>query len=237
LQNNLNILATLLFIDTAGEKALVGISQNNVLLAMEENDTPNAHANFVQVAIETVLKKGGIPIQSLDAIVVTMGPGSYTGLRVGLASAKGIAYVLNKPLIGLSTLTLLAKTAIATKICTAQNEQVQIFSMIDARRMEVFGAIYNKALINLQPEQAIVLDAPYLEQLLLNGPLVCVGSGVAKTKTLLEHPNLFFLTETYTLQTCIELATIKFNAKEFEDIAYSSPAYIKEFYQKPANKE
>jgi tRNA threonylcarbamoyladenosine biosynthesis protein TsaB len=230
-------LATLLFIDTAGEKALVGVSQNNELLAMEENNTPNAHANFVQVAIENVLKKAGVPIQALDAIVVTMGPGSYTGLRVGLASAKGIAYVLNKPLIGLSTLALLAKTAIGTKICTGQNEQLQIFAMIDARRMEVFGAVYNKALQLVQPEQAIVLDTLYMEQLLLNGPLACIGSGVAKTATLLEHPNLFFLSETYSLQTCIELATIKFNAKAFEDLAYSSPAYIKDFYQKPASKD
>jgi len=230
-------LATLLFIDTAGENALVGVSQNNLLLAMEENTTANTHANFVQVAVESVLKKGNITIQALDAIVVTMGPGSYTGLRVGLASAKGIAYVLNKPIIGLSTLALLAKTAIETKICAAQDEQLQIFSMIDARRMEVFGAIYNKALMNVQPEQAIVLDKPYMEQLLLNGPLVCIGSGVTKTKTLLEHPNLFFLSETYSLQTCIELATIKFNAKAFEDLAYSSPAYIKDFYQKPASKD
>jgi tRNA threonylcarbamoyladenosine biosynthesis protein TsaB len=76
-----------------------------------------------------------------------------------------------------------------------------------------------------------------MEQLLLNGPLVCIGSGVTKTKTLLEHPNLFFLSETYSLQTCIELATIKFNAKAFEDLAYSSPAYIKDFYQKPASKD
>jgi tRNA threonylcarbamoyladenosine biosynthesis protein TsaB len=230
-------LATLLFIDTAGENALVGVSQNNLLLAMEENTTANTHANFVQVAVESVLKKGNITIQALDAIVVTMGPGSYTGLRVGLASAKGIAYVLNKPIIGLSTLALLAKTAIETKICAAQDEQLQIFSMIDARRMEVFGAIYDKALMNVQPEQAIVLDKPYMEQLLLNGPLVCIGSGVTKTKTLLEHPNLFFLSETYSLQTCIELATIKFNAKAFEDLAYSSPAYIKDFYQKPASKD
>ncbi|MEY3207976.1 MAG: hypothetical protein RL064_7 [Bacteroidota bacterium] len=230
-------MATLLFIDTAGENALVGVSQNNLLLAMEENTTANTHANFVQVAVESVLKKGNITIQALDAIVVTMGPGSYTGLRVGLASAKGIAYVLNKPIIGLSTLALLAKTAIETKICAAQDEQLQIFSMIDARRMEVFGAIYDKALMNVQPEQAIVLDKPYMEQLLLNGPLVCIGSGVTKTKTLLEHPNLFFLSETYSLQTCIELATIKFNAKAFEDLAYSSPAYIKDFYQKPASKD
>jgi tRNA threonylcarbamoyladenosine biosynthesis protein TsaB len=230
-------LATLLFIDTAGENALVGVSQNNLLLAMEENTTANTHANFVQVAVESVLKKGNITIQALDAIVVTMGPGSYTGLRVGLASAKGIAYVLNKPIIGLSTLALLAKTAIETKICAAQDDQLQIFSMIDARRMEVFGAIYDKALMNVQPEQAIVLDKPYMEQLLLNGPLVCIGSGVTKTKTLLEHPNLFFLSETYNLQTCIELATIKFNAKAFEDLAYSSPAYIKDFYQKPASKD
>lgn len=230
-------MATLLFIDTAGDKALVGVSQNNMLLAMEENNTPNAHANFVQVAIESVLKKGGIPIETLDAIVVTMGPGSYTGLRVGLASAKGIAYVLNKPLIGLSTLTLLAKTAISNKLIKEQGEKLQIFSMIDARRMEVFGAIYNKALTNLYPEQAIILDSQYIEQLLLQGPLVCIGSGVSKTQTLVQHPNLFFLAETYTLQECMELATIKFNAKEFEDIAYSSPTYIKDFYQKPISKD
>ena len=105
-------MATFLFIDTAAEKALVGISRDNVLLAVEENNVPNTHANFAQVAVATVLKKAGIPIQNLDAIVVTMGPGSYTGLRVGLATAKGIAYTIQKPLIGLSTLNALAAAAI-----------------------------------------------------------------------------------------------------------------------------
>lgn len=230
-------MATFLFIDTAAEKALVGISRDNVLLAVEENNVPNTHANFAQVAVATVLKKAGIPIQNLDAIVVTMGPGSYTGLRVGLASAKGIAYVLNKPLIGLSTLALLANTALKSEIIKQHEENLQLFSMIDARRMEVFGAIYNKALAHLLPEQAILLTPTYIEQLLLNGPLACIGSGVTKTKTLIEHPNLYFLAETYSLQECIELATIKYNAKEFEDIAYSSPAYLKDFFQQPAGSK
>jgi tRNA threonylcarbamoyladenosine biosynthesis protein TsaB len=233
LQNNLNILATFLFIDTAGENALVGLSQNDVILASAENNTPNAHANFVQVAIEKVLKNGGINIQALDAIVVTMGPGSYTGLRVGLASAKGIAYTINKPLIGLSTLSLLANAASKSAVYREATNNLQIFSMIDARRMEVFGAIYNKHLSSILPEQAIVLNANYIEQLLKVGPLLCIGSGIAKTKALLTHPNLFFEERSYGLDDCMELANKKLSANEFENIAYSSPAYLKDFYQKP----
>lgn len=226
-------MATFLFIDTAGEKALVGISQNDIILATEENNTPNTHANFVQVAIENIFKNAGIAFKALDAIVVTMGPGSYTGLRVGLASAKGIAYTLNKPLIGLSTLTLLAHAASKSTVYKSSTYNLQLFSMIDARRMEVFGAIYNKHLSTILPEQAIILSANYLEQLLKDGPVLCIGSGVTKTKTLLTHPNLFFEETSYTLQDCMELANKKLSANEFENIAYSSPAYLKDFYQKP----
>ncbi len=212
---------------------MVGISQNHSVLAYEENNIPNTHANFVQVAIERIVNKTNIPLSTMDAIVVTMGPGSYTGLRVGLASAKGIAYAISKPLIGLSTLTLLAQS-ISTLPLLQQDSSTQIFSMIDARRMEVFGAIYNAQLQNLLPAQSILLSTNYMEERLHKGPIICVGSGVEKTKTLLTDSRLFFSDAHYTIEDCMLLATEKWNAKEFEDLAYTAPDYLKDFYQKPA---
>lgn len=212
---------------------MVGISQNNQVMAYEENNISNTHANFVQVAIERIMSNTQIPLTAIDAVVVTMGPGSYTGLRVGLASAKGIAYAISKPLIGLSTLSLLAQS-VSNHPLLQQDTSIQIFSMIDARRMEVFGAIYNQQLQAIVPEQSILLSSAYLEDLLSKGAVLCVGSGVAKTKTLLSHPQLFFSDAHYSIQDCMILATQKWEAKAFEDLAYASPAYLKDFYQKPS---
>jgi tRNA threonylcarbamoyladenosine biosynthesis protein TsaB len=229
-----NKLATFLYIDTSGEKATVAISHDHHVLAMEENTTANTHAAFVQPAIDRILQSTNILIQSLDAVVVTMGPGSYTGLRVGLASAKGIAYAIDKPLIGISTLTMLAKHAISNKEIIHQNTATQIFSMIDARRMEVFGAFYKSDLTPLQPEQAIVLDELLMRQLLGKGPVVCIGSGAAKTRELITAPNLYCFDDQYNMADFTHLALEKWAKKDFEDIAYSRPSYLKDFYQAPA---
>ena len=228
-----NTLAILLHIDTAGENAFVAITKHNEVLGMELNNISNTHAQFVQEAIASICKKHDISLQDLDAVVVTMGPGSYTGLRVGLSSAKGIAYALNKPLIGLSTLSLLAHAA-ANIIRANKTEETtfQIFAMIDARRMEVFGAIFNQAQNIILPEQAIILDTTYVEKCIEKGPLYCIGSGVTKTKDLLTHPHLHFIDQHYQIQDCIALAIEKYNSKSFENLAYSSPAYIKDFYLK-----
>lgn len=225
-------MAIFLYIDTAGEKAIVGISNNGQILALQENTQSNTHASFVQVAIDEVSKSAGMNLKEIDAVVVTMGPGSYTGLRVGLSSAKGIAYALEKPLIGLSTLALLAQHA-------SENEQIminpntQIFSMIDAKRMEVFGAIYTTDKTVILNEQPIILTEAYLNQLLAKGPVVCVGNGATKTKELLQDSNLYFIEESYSINDLICLALQKWENKHFENLAYSSPAYLKDFYQKP----
>ena len=136
-------MATLLHIDTAGEKAMIAFTQNGAILASKENNLSNTHAAFVQASIKELADTYHINLDALDAIVVTMGPGSYTGLRVGLASAKGLAYALEKPLIGLSTLALLAHAAKRSpEFSNLKN--LQIFTMIDAKRMEVFGAVFNQ---------------------------------------------------------------------------------------------
>lgn len=225
-------MATLLHIDTAGEKAMVAISQNGVLLAIQENLVFQTHASFLQVAIETIVAQTAIPLNSMDAIAVTMGPGSYTGLRVGLSSAKGIAYALNKPIIGLSTLSLLAKAASRLPWFTDKKEQVQIFAMIDAKRMEVFGAIYDSKLNISLPEQALEINAAYLSSLLLKHPTICIGSAATKAKALLEDSALFFAEQSYNILDNIQLAEDAFKRGLFEDTAYSSPSYLKEFFFK-----
>jgi tRNA threonylcarbamoyladenosine biosynthesis protein TsaB len=226
-------LALFLYIDTAGDKATIALSKDQTILAVASNEQPTSHANFVQVAIENVLEKVQLKLSSIDAIVVTLGPGSYTGLRVGLASAKGIAYALNKPLIGLSTLALLAEHAYNHTIVKNLGGDYTLFSMIDARRMEVFGAVYDKQLNVLLPEQAIVLDSSFLENLLAQGPLVCIGNGAPKTMQLHPSPHLHFIPENYEIKDMLKLAIEKWEQSAFESTAYSSPAYLKDFYQQP----
>jgi tRNA threonylcarbamoyladenosine biosynthesis protein TsaB len=238
-------LNTILHIDTSGPDAMIGISQGQNIITSKHNITSNTHAAFVQSSIDEICNATNIPPTSFDAISVTMGPGSYTGLRVGLASAKGLAFALNKPLIGLSTLSLLSHAALRhlheIKEPLAKEKKLQIFSMIDAKRMEVFGAIYNIELTYLFAENAYILDEAFLLSLLQNGPLLCIGSGIAKTKLLSQHTDFqnnapFFMDNTYTMQDMTDLAMKKMLGSDFEDLAYSSPAYLKEYYQKPLIK-
>ena len=224
-------MATLLHIDTAGEKAMIAFTQNGAILASKENLLSNTHAAFVQAGIKDLADTYHINLVALDAIVVTMGPGSYTGLRVGLATAKGLAYALEKPLIGLSTLALLANAAKRSPEFSAL-KNLQIFTMIDAKRMEVFGAVFNQAQAITLKEQAIELSADYMNNLVKKGPVLCIGNGAEKVKNIDTDTSVYFSDLTYNLMDFIELAEAKLNTENFEDIAYSSPAYLKEFYQK-----
>jgi tRNA threonylcarbamoyladenosine biosynthesis protein TsaB len=224
-------LATFLIIDTALEEAIVALSKDGKIIAELSNKEAHSHASFIQVAIANVLEAQQMAMTELDAIVVTLGPGSYTGLRVGLATAKGIAYTLQKPLIGLSTLHALATAAIqlAPKSITGP---YHIFSMIDARRMEVFGAIYDASCNPIIQEQAIVLDQSKWNDL-ISQPTVCIGNGLVKTK---EFSSAFEVTNIeghYTSQTLLEMTMVKWEAGQFEDLAYVGPNYLKEVYILP----
>jgi tRNA threonylcarbamoyladenosine biosynthesis protein TsaB len=225
-------LATLLHIDTAGEKAMVAFSQNGVLLAIQENEVFQTHASFLQVAVQDLVSQTKLSLENMDAIVVTMGPGSYTGLRVGLSSAKGIAYALNKPIIGLSTLALLANAASKHTWLEDKKGRAQIFAMIDAKRMEVFGAIYDTELKTVLPEQALEINTDYLSSLIVKHPTLCIGSAATKAKTLLQDPTIIFVEESYNILDSIQLGEAAFEAGKFEDTAYSSPSYLKDFFFK-----
>jgi len=225
-------LANLLIIDTALEEAIIALSKDDKIIAELANKEMHSHASFIQVAIAKILAEQQMAIVDLDAIAVTLGPGSYTGLRVGLATAKGIAYSLQKPLIGLSTLSALANVAIQLAPNTMASP-FQIFAMIDARRMEVFGAIYDSSCNPIIQEQAMVLDQAKWNSL-IHQPTLCIGNGLAKTKDFTAPHQVIYLEGHYTSQVLLNMALTKLKAAQFEDLAYVGPNYLKEVYIIPS---
>lgn len=224
-------MATFLIIDTALEEAIVALGKDGKIIGELSNKETHSHASFIQIAIDALFERQQMGLTELDAIVVTLGPGSYTGLRVGLATAKGIAYALQKPLIGLSTLSALAAAAVQLSPTTIEGS-TQIFAMIDARRMEVFGAIYDTTLNPILPEQAMVLDQSKWNDL-ISQPTVCIGNGHLKTKDFTSKYDVHYLDGSYTSQVLLDLTMVKWEAGQFEDLAYVGPNYLKEVYILP----
>ena len=225
-------MANLLIIDTALEEAIIALGKDGKIVAELTNKETHSHASFIQVAIANVLAEQQMTISALDAIAVTLGPGSYTGLRVGLATAKGIAYALEKPLIGLSTLSALANAAIQLAPNTMASP-FKIFAMIDARRMEVFGAVYDSSCKTILQEQAMVLDQAKWNSL-IHQPTLCIGNGLAKTKDFTAPHLVIYLEGHYTSQVLLDMALTKLNDAQFEDLAYVGPNYLKEVYILPS---
>jgi tRNA threonylcarbamoyladenosine biosynthesis protein TsaB len=222
----MNKVPKLLHIDTTSEIALIGLSIQDQIIAQVTNQASQQHASFVQTSIESICKEHSFDLNQLDGIVVTLGPGSYTGMRVGLASAKGIAYALDKPLI--------AKAA--NKKIDQSGSNYSLFSMIDARRMEIFGAIYDANEQALTEEQAIVLDIPYLTALAKKGTIYCAGSGASKIAQLIEDEQIQILDSQYSVVEMLEMAMIKWEKQDFEDLAYVGPTYIKDVYTIPSKQ-
>jgi len=223
----------ILSIDTATDQASVCLSQSGALLQVMENDNQKDHAAWIQVAIDDLLKKQGADTKDLTAIAVTEGPGSYTGLRVGMATAKGLCFALQLPLITVSTLKAMAFGAREQWLplpATAATP-IQLCPMIDARRMEVFTAVYNEQLDELQPPAAVILDELSFKEALNSGTLLCFGNGSSKWKNIIRHPNLAFMDEKIDIaKSLAKLATSLYLSSNFADLAYTEPAYLKEFY-------
>jgi tRNA threonylcarbamoyladenosine biosynthesis protein TsaB len=193
------------------------------------NNQQKEHASFVQPAIKKLFNNQRLSLREVDAVAVVNGPGSYTGLRVGLASAKGICYALNKPLITISALTLMSKAAVM-----ALDKELQpvplLCPMIDARRMEVFTVIQNRDLEEIFPAQAVVLNNESFVNILLRQQVLFFGSGAAKYRKLIDNANAIFATEYATNEALAALAADAYNRNNFADLAYCEPFYLKEFY-------
>ncbi|HMK04023.1 MAG TPA: tRNA (adenosine(37)-N6)-threonylcarbamoyltransferase complex dimerization subunit type 1 TsaB, partial [Ferruginibacter sp.] len=167
----------------------------------------------------------GIKLTAVDAVAVTAGPGSYTGLRVGLASAKGLCYALKKPLIMVSTLEVLAASAI--DLFTV-NDDALLCPMIDARRMEVFTAVYDRHLKKIIEPSAIILDEHTFEKELQVNKIFFFGSGSDKWRSICKHPNATFESVSILPETMSKLSNNFYSRKQFTELAYSEPLYLKE---------
>lgn len=220
-------MALLLCIDTALETATVGLCNEEGIVCFRTHSEPKNHAGFVQPAIQDILNSSHISFGQIDAVAVVNGPGSYTGLRVGLASAKGICYAAQKPLILLNTLKVMAKATIEQQ----QDENALYCPMIDARRNEVFTAVYNASLQTILPPQALIIEPYSFSNLLSQNKMYFFGSGHNKCEKILEcQQKAVFAKSSYSLVHINSIAQTLYEKREFSNIAYTEPFYSKEFY-------
>lgn len=218
-------MSLILQIDTSQESANVCISEKGNLIKKIENFKQKDHASFLHSSIDELSSSLSIPLNMLSAVAVTNGPGSYTGLRVGMSSAKGICYALNKPLIAIGSLE-----AMANDVKNSISEKKSLLCpMIDARRMEVFTALYNTDLDQVLAPSAMILDSNSYASWLSENKIFFFGNGAQKFQKIVESPNSYF-TEIKDIALSIsQLAYAKFLKSEFENLAICEPLYIKEY--------
>lgn len=216
-------MALILNIDTAVDTASVCLAKDGQVLIFAENTEQKDHATWLHIAIKNIFEKASLHLQQTEAVAVTEGPGSYTGLRISMASAKGICYALNKPLITLNTLIVMARAA-------AGEEADLLCPMIDARRMEVFAALYTKNLEPVSAPAALVLHEKSFEAEMKSSCICFFGNGSAKFRRMTKNPNALFSAVKVDASQMAPLAEEKFGKAAFASLAYAEPLYLKEFY-------
>ena len=225
-------MALILHIDTSGETAGIAISESGKLVALKNNSQQKDHAAWLHPAVELLMKENDRTLSALDAVSVTAGPGSYTGLRVGMATAKGLCYALNIPLITVSTLKAMANAGRKwiRSSAIADGNNYLLCPMIDARRMEVFTAIFDQSLDLTLSERPMILDETAFDEELARSKIIFFGSGSEKLKSLNTNANALFQNISWSVSDLVELSEEKFGNRDFADLAYTEPAYLKEFY-------
>lgn len=231
-------MAVILNIETSGSVCSAALTAEGTVIAHREDFEGRNHATLLSGFIKHCLDHAADHEIKLDAVAVSMGPGSYTGLRIGLSEAKGLAYALDIPLIGIDTLQLLA-----TRVMFSSDEidpDTIFIPMIDARRMEVYTAAYNFGLEELLKPQAMILDENSYAALKATGkPILYFGSGAEKAQTIFaDAPQARYVEGVEAVAVdMIALAEMAYTRRRFVDTAYSTPAYIKDFQATtPKNK-
>lgn len=227
-------MSTILQIETATQVCSVALSVNGKTIALKELKEQNIHAASLTLFIDEIMKTADLKYNDLDAIAVSKGPGSYTGLRIGVSTAKGLCFALDKPLICITTLEIMANGYMLLN----PNYGGLIIPMIDARRMEVFTAVYDNKL-NLHADvNAKIIDDKSFALELSNNFVTFIGDGAEKCKSILVNQNAHFSDLNFnSAANMSNLAYSAFNNKKFEDVAYFEPFYLKDFvFTTPKNK-
>jgi len=222
-------MATILCIESATPICSVALVQKGVVIRLQETDVLQSHAASLMEFIQDALVSAGFAVSAIDAVAVSKGPGSYTGLRIGVSTAKGLCFALDKPLIGIGTLKSMAIGMI--RACQSSEISTLFCPMLDARRMEVYTALYNSTAAEIVPVSAKIIDESSFAEELKSHTIVFAGNGAAKCRKLLGyHPHVRFLNqEIVSAANMASLAKDAFSKGLFEDVAYFEPYYLKDF--------
>lgn len=224
-------MALILCIDTSTTHASAALARDEQLLSIKINEQQKDHASFLQPAVKEIMHETKLSLAEINAVAVTSGPGSYTGLRVGFASAKGLCFALQIPLLTMSTTEVMS--AAALQQINRQTENTGPFflcPMIDARRMEVFTAVYTPELKETAANSALILEPGSFSNLLQKAPVYFFGNGAGKWKNICLHPNARFIDVLWNAKDMIGLANAGFKDGRFSSLAYSIPDYGKDFH-------
>lgn len=229
-------MALILCIETATEICSVAIAKEGKTIALAEDKLGNNHASQLHILVQKVLDIAAITLQDLNAIAVSKGPGSYTGLRVGVSSVKGYCYALQIPMIAINTLKSLANGYLANN----SNYKGLICPMIDARRMEVYCALFNNKLEEILPTLAKIIDEYSFHEELQQNEIIFIGNGAEKCKETISNneQGMSNFEGNYSCNASFlsSLAQAAFEQKQFEDVAYFEPFYLKDFVGTVAKK-
>lgn len=229
-------MSCILHIETSTRVCSVAVSQDGALLFHQEDMEGPSHAVQCGVFVDEALSFAESHAIPLDAVAVSMGPGSYTGLRIGVSMAKGVCYGRGVPLIAVPTLQVQCVPILLNRADEIEDDALLI-PMIDARRMEVYSAVYDRALREIRPTQADIVDSQTYLEYLERGPVYFFGDGAAKCQSAIQHPNARFIPDICPLAKYMyPLAERSFLRNEFQDVAYFEPYYLKEFVATQSKK-
>jgi len=227
----------LLYLETATEICSVALSKGAQVVSSISSNKGNSHAEHLFPYIEQVLAEGNCKMQELNGVVLSIGPGSYTGLRIGASAAKGICYALDIPLIGISTLQSIVFGAICQQKEEhhGETEPGLYCPMIDARRMEVFTALYAPNGVPVSETENKIIDEDSFASELNSNIIYFCGNGMPKCKPILQHPNARFLNAPLNAANMLLPALVKYQNSLYEDVAYFEPFYLKEYIAKKSS--
>ena len=227
-------MATLLLVESSGPRCSVGLIRDRSLIALRESSQEFSHSESLANLTGELLKSCGLSPKEIDAISVSIGPGSYTGLRIGVSFAKGLAMAAGIPIIALDTLKILARTGLneIDKKQSKSGKDLLLAPMIDARRMEVFTALYSSGMEQLRPSGPVILKPNYLEEFDDKYQLVIIGNELNKVRNCLSRKSILYIEGIFpNVQSMVDESLLKYEQSSFEDTPYLEPNYSKAFFR------
>jgi len=224
-------MALILNLETATTNCSVSLARDGKTIAIKERDTPNySHSEQLHVFIQEVVQRASVSLNDLDAIAVSKGPGSYTGLRIGVSAAKGLCFSLDIPLISVATLKSMAGQQIARGFNI-------LIPVLDARRMEVYSKVFDNQLNEIRGTRAEIIDENSFKAYLQSGKVLLLGSGAKKCKEVLPDKITYDFECVPSAKEMSKLSFDKYQKEDFEDVAYFEPYYLKDFILQTAKKK